>query len=86
MKKNKVVLFILLIHSLMGFGQVKFQTLAENSDFKSTSAFKDVTDFIDTITVKMFAKNDQLPDLLEFIKEGNFIKIKGIVVIDKYDK
>lgn len=31
-----------------------------------------VTDFTDTITVKMFARNDQLPDLLGDIKKGSF--------------
>ncbi len=49
MKKNITVLFILLFHTLMGFGQVKFQTIAEKSDYKSTSDFKDVTDFIDLL-------------------------------------
>ena len=38
-----------------------------------------VTDFTDSIVVKMFARNEQLPDLYEFIKKGNFLKIKGIV-------
>ena len=31
-----------------------------------------VTDFTDSIVVKMFARNEQLPDLYEFIKKGNF--------------
>lgn len=46
----------------------------------------DVTDFTDTITVKMFAKNEQLPELKEFIKKGNFLKIKGNAALDKYDQ
>ena len=36
-----------------------------------------VTDFTDTIMVKMFARNDQLPDLLGDIKKGAFLKVKG---------
>ena len=44
-----------------------------------------VTDFTDTITVKMFARNDQLPDLLGDIKKGSFLKVKGITTIDKFD-
>ena len=44
-----------------------------------------VTDFTDTIMVKMFARNDQLPDLLGDIKKGAFLKVKGITVIDKFD-
>ena len=44
-----------------------------------------VTDFTDTIMVKMFARNEQLPDLLADIKKGVFLKIKGVTTIDKYD-
>lgn len=44
-----------------------------------------VTDFTDTITVKMFTRNDQLPELLGDLKKGAFVKIKGITTIDKFD-
>jgi DNA polymerase-3 subunit alpha (Gram-positive type) len=44
-----------------------------------------VTDFTDTITIKMFARNDQLPELLGGLKKGIFVKIKGITTIDKFD-
>ncbi|MEG2822172.1 MAG: PolC-type DNA polymerase III [Lachnospiraceae bacterium] len=44
-----------------------------------------VTDFTDTITVKMFTKNEQLPDILDGVKKGGFLKIKGVTTIDKYD-
>ncbi|MEE1087167.1 MAG: PolC-type DNA polymerase III [Schaedlerella sp.] len=44
-----------------------------------------VTDFTDTIMVKMFARNDQLPEILGDIKKGAFLKIKGVTNIDKYD-
>ena len=33
-----------------------------------------VTDFTDTITVKMFTRNDQLPELLGELKERSFCK------------
>ncbi len=45
----------------------------------------DITDFTDTMTVKMFTRNDQLDEILEGIKKGAFIKIKGVTVIDKFD-
>ncbi len=45
-----------------------------------------VTDFTDTIMVKMFVKNEQLSEMLEFIKKKNFLKIKGMAVMDKYDQ
>ena len=44
-----------------------------------------VTDFSDTITVKMFARNDQLPEILGELKKGAFVKIKGVTTIDKFD-
>lgn len=44
-----------------------------------------VTDFTDTIMVKMFVRNEQLPDVLEDIKKGAFLKIKGVTTIDKFD-
>ena len=44
-----------------------------------------VTDFTDTIVMKMFVKNENLPELLERIKKGNFILVKGIAMLDKFD-
>ena len=44
-----------------------------------------VSDFTDTIMVKMFARNDQLPELLGNLKKGAYVKVKGITTIDKYD-
>ena len=45
----------------------------------------DVTDFTDTMTVKMFARNDQVQEICEGIKPGAFIKVKGISMVDKFD-
>ena len=44
-----------------------------------------VTDFTDTIMVKMFVRNDQLADVLAEIKMGAFLKIKGVTNVDKFD-
>ena len=44
-----------------------------------------VTDFTDTIMVKMFVRNEQLPDILEDVKKGAFLKLKGVTTIDKFD-
>ncbi len=44
-----------------------------------------VTDFTDSIMVKMFLKNEQLPEILAEIKKGAFLKIKGVTNIDKFD-
>ncbi len=45
----------------------------------------DVTDFTDTMTIKLFAHNDQVGELTEGIKKGAFVKIKGVTVVDKFD-
>ncbi|MBU9739029.1 PolC-type DNA polymerase III [Diplocloster agilis] len=44
-----------------------------------------ITDFTDSINVKMFVKNDELSEILEGIKKGAFIKIKGVSNIDRFD-
>ena len=44
-----------------------------------------LTDFTDTIMVKMFTRNEQLPEILSEVKEGAFLKIKGVTTIDKFD-
>ncbi len=45
----------------------------------------DVTDFTDTMTVKLFVREDQLKEITEHIVSGAFVKIKGISMVDKFD-
>ncbi len=42
-----------------------------------------LTDFTDSITVKMFLKNEQVPQMRESIHKGAFLKLKGITAIDR---
>ncbi|MCI7107949.1 MAG: PolC-type DNA polymerase III [Agathobacter sp.] len=44
-----------------------------------------MTDFTDTIVLKVFAKNEDVPELLKDIQTGKFIKVKGVATIDKFD-
>ena len=44
-----------------------------------------VTDFTDSITVKMFLRNEQVPEIKEHVKKGAFLKIKGVTSIDRFD-
>ena len=46
----------------------------------------DVTDFTDTMTIKLFAHNEQVGELTSSIKKGAFVKLKGITTIDNFDK
>ena len=44
-----------------------------------------ITDFTDTITVKVFANEDTLEDLNAAIKPGTFIRLCGMTTIDRFD-
>ncbi len=65
-------------------GKILTQETREIRNEKTIVMFS-VTDFTDTITVKMFVRNEQLPDVLAAVKAGTFIKIKGVTTIDKFD-
>ncbi|MBQ1931319.1 MAG: PHP domain-containing protein, partial [Lachnospiraceae bacterium] len=45
----------------------------------------DVTDFTDTITVKMFVRTEYIEEIDPVIKKGATLKIKGVTTIDKFD-
>ena len=45
----------------------------------------DLTDFTDTMTIKMFVRTDQVAEISQEIKEGAFLKVKGLAMIDKFD-
>ncbi len=45
----------------------------------------DLTDFTDSITVKIFLKNDQVKEICEGIKEGAFVKVKGLTQMDRFE-
>lgn len=45
-----------------------------------------ITDFTDTISAKIFVKKDQIDRVREFLRKGMFIKVKGMAVLDHYDK
>ncbi len=47
-----------------------------------------VTDYTDTIVCKVFIKKEQVidTDFFEFVKKGNFVRVKGVASLDSYDK
>lgn len=45
-----------------------------------------VTDFTDTIGVKIFVRAEQIDDVRANIKKGKFIRLKGMALLDKYDR
>ena len=45
-----------------------------------------MTDFTDTMTVKIFMPTEGVAELLGDLKKGAFIKVKGVSMLDKFDK
>lgn len=52
---------------------------------EKTIVMFDVTDFTDTIGVKLFTRNEFVKELMGKLKPGTFVKIKGVVNLDKFD-
>lgn len=44
-----------------------------------------VTDFTDTMTIKLFARNDQVAEITSGIKPSAFVKLQGMTMVDKFD-
>lgn len=44
-----------------------------------------ITDFTDTIRVKLFTKNEMLDELRSSIAAGGFVKVKGMTTLDRFD-
>ena len=65
-------------------GQVMTLETREIRNEKTIIIFS-ITDFSDSITVKIFARNDQVQEILEGVKVKAFIKLKGVTTIDRYD-
>ena len=79
-----------LRHVVGEMGEITFRGQVTSFDTREirnekTIVMFAVTDFTDTIMVKMFVRNDQLPEILDSIKKGAFLKIKGVTTIDKFD-
>ena len=45
----------------------------------------DITDFTDTMTIKLFATDEQVDEITGKMKPGAFVKLKGLAMIDKFD-
>ena len=52
---------------------------------EKTIIIMSVTDFTDSIVLKIFTKNENLPELMGDLKKGAFLKIKGVTTIDRFD-
>ena len=52
---------------------------------EKTIYFFDITDFTDTMTVKIFLRNDQVLEISGALGKGAFVKLKGMAMVDKFD-
>ena len=71
-------------------GEVVIRGQIINFDFREIRNDKmiimfDVTDFTDTMTVKLFIHKEQKDELTAGISKGAFIKLKGVPTIDRFD-
>ena len=66
-------------------GKVRTLDQREIRNGKTIVSFE-ITDFTDTIKVKMFVHNEQLEDILKDLKVGAFVKVKGVTVNDTFDR
>ncbi len=65
-------------------GKVRSLDKREIRNEKTIVSFE-ITDFTDTIKVKMFVHNEQLDELLGELKVGAFFKVKGVTTNDTFD-
>jgi DNA polymerase-3 subunit alpha (Gram-positive type) len=82
---------IIPIETIMGeMGEVVIRGQILSLDMREirnekTIVILSMTDFTDTIVLKIFTKNENLGDLTGGLKKGAFIKVKGVTTIDKFD-
>ena len=67
-------------------GQLRSLETKEIPRIQKTIVMFQITDFTDTITCKIFVKDEELPEFMDHLKKGNFYKVKGMAVFDKFDK
>ncbi|MDE6916695.1 MAG: PolC-type DNA polymerase III, partial [Lachnospiraceae bacterium] len=66
-------------------GKVRALETREIRNERTIVSFE-MTDFTDTIKIKMFVHNEQFPELTGDLKVGAFVKLKGVTVNDTFDR
>ena len=67
-------------------GQIRSIDTKEIPRIQKTIVMFQLTDFTDTITCKVFVKDEELPEFMSHLSKGGFYKVKGMAVFDKFDK
>ena len=71
-------------------GEVTIRGKILTMDFREirgekTIVMMEITDFTDTIIVKLFMRNENLDELKAGVKAGIFVKVHGVTTIDRFD-
>lgn len=65
-------------------GKVIFRDIRELKSGNKLFIFT-LTDFTDTISVKIFSKEEEPTDLMDATNPGQFVRLKGVTNIDRFD-
>lgn len=70
-------------------GEIIFRGQIMNADKRELRSGKvifmfDITDFTDSISVKMFMMPEQLEEVEKDLKPGTFVRVKGVTTIDRF--
>ena len=66
-------------------GKVLSYDEREIAKIEKTILIFTITDLTDTIGAKIFVKTEQVGEIKEALQKGNFLKIKGVAMMDKFD-
>ncbi len=71
-------------------GEVVVRGMIQNLETREIRGEKtiiilELTDFTDSIVVKLFARNDQMEEFHASVQKGIFVKVKGLTAIDRFD-
>lgn len=81
--------YIALENVIDEMGEITFRGQIFNVDKRELRSGKiilmfDVTDFTDSISIKLFLQPEQVEEINGDIKKGNFIKVRGVTSIDRF--
>jgi len=66
-------------------GKIMLYDEKEIPKIEKTIVMLSITDYTDSIKVKFFVRTEQIGEIKGILKDGPFVKIKGIVDTDKFD-
>lgn len=68
------------------YGKITAMETRELRNGTKTLITMNITDFTDSIVAKIFLANEELPKWKEMVTTGMFVKLKGVSMLDKFDR